>query len=112
MTVFTFHRAISHMMSSLLYPLVTFILLVVCVSYWGATALYPYILCMHVCMLRVSVQPVEKTTLYMQVVLKGDSVICCVLSFTLQSFPQSRVWVLLKQMLIDIWPLQETQSTE
>ncbi|KAE8281996.1 Choline transporter-like protein 4 Solute carrier family 44 member 4 [Larimichthys crocea] len=33
-------RAISHMMSSLLYPLITFVLLVVCVAYWGATALY------------------------------------------------------------------------
>nr|XP_046274568.1 choline transporter-like protein 4 [Scatophagus argus] len=33
-------KAISHMMSSLLYPLVTFVLLVVCVAYWGATALY------------------------------------------------------------------------
>ncbi|XP_076610488.1 choline transporter-like protein 4 [Chaetodon auriga] len=33
-------KAISHMMSSLLYPLVTFVLLVVCVAYWGTTALY------------------------------------------------------------------------
>ncbi|XP_044026568.1 choline transporter-like protein 4 isoform X1 [Siniperca chuatsi] len=33
-------KAISHMMSSLLYPLVTFVLLLVCVAYWGATALY------------------------------------------------------------------------
>ncbi|XP_049458988.1 choline transporter-like protein 4 [Epinephelus fuscoguttatus] len=33
-------KAISHMMSSLLYPLITFVLLVVCVAYWGATALY------------------------------------------------------------------------
>ncbi|XP_042362815.1 choline transporter-like protein 4 isoform X2 [Plectropomus leopardus] len=33
-------KAISHMMSTLLYPLVTFVLLVVCVAYWGATALY------------------------------------------------------------------------
>uniref|UniRef100_A0A671W4X1 Choline transporter-like protein n=1 Tax=Sparus aurata TaxID=8175 RepID=A0A671W4X1_SPAAU len=32
-------RAISHMMSALLYPLVTFVLLLVCVAYWGATAL-------------------------------------------------------------------------
>uniref|UniRef100_A0A8C2XEN7 Choline transporter-like protein n=1 Tax=Cyclopterus lumpus TaxID=8103 RepID=A0A8C2XEN7_CYCLU len=33
-------KAISHMMSSMLYPLVTFVLLLVCVAYWGATALY------------------------------------------------------------------------
>lgn len=36
-------------MSSLLYPLVTFVLLVVCVAYWGTTAMYPSILCVHVC---------------------------------------------------------------
>ncbi|KAM4550667.1 choline transporter-like protein 4 [Fundulus diaphanus] len=33
-------KAIGHMMSSLVYPLVTFVLLLVCVAYWGATALY------------------------------------------------------------------------
>ncbi|XP_039977578.1 choline transporter-like protein 4 [Xiphias gladius] len=33
-------KAISRMMSALLYPLVTFVLLLVCVAYWGATALY------------------------------------------------------------------------
>lgn len=33
-------KAVGHMMSSLLYPLVTFVLLLVCVAYWGATALY------------------------------------------------------------------------
>ncbi|XP_040910200.1 choline transporter-like protein 4 isoform X2 [Toxotes jaculatrix] len=33
-------KAIGHMMSALLYPLVTFVLLVVCVAYWGTTALY------------------------------------------------------------------------
>uniref|UniRef100_A0A8C8HVX8 Choline transporter-like protein n=1 Tax=Oncorhynchus tshawytscha TaxID=74940 RepID=A0A8C8HVX8_ONCTS len=32
--------AVSHMMSTLFYPLVTFVLLVVCVAYWGITALY------------------------------------------------------------------------
>lgn len=31
------------MMSSLTYPLVTFVLLLVCVAYWGATAVYPWI---------------------------------------------------------------------
>ncbi|XP_069775693.1 choline transporter-like protein 4 [Narcine bancroftii] len=33
-------RAVGHIMSSLAYPLFTFILLVICVAYWGLTALY------------------------------------------------------------------------
>ncbi|XP_041663893.1 choline transporter-like protein 4 [Cheilinus undulatus] len=33
-------RAVGHMMSTLLYPLVTFVFILVCVAYWGATALY------------------------------------------------------------------------
>ncbi|XP_073497947.1 choline transporter-like protein 4 [Phyllobates terribilis] len=33
-------KAIAHIMSSLFYPLVTFVLLLVCVAYWGITALY------------------------------------------------------------------------
>ncbi|KAF3707267.1 Choline transporter-like protein 4 Solute carrier family 44 member 4 [Channa argus] len=33
-------KAIGHMMSTLVYPLVTFVLILVCVAYWGATALY------------------------------------------------------------------------
>ncbi|XP_067829949.1 choline transporter-like protein 4 isoform X2 [Heptranchias perlo] len=33
-------KAIGHIMSSLAYPLITFILLVICVAYWGMTALY------------------------------------------------------------------------
>ncbi|XP_029023353.1 choline transporter-like protein 4 [Betta splendens] len=33
-------KAIGNMMSTLVYPLVTFILVLVCVAYWGATALY------------------------------------------------------------------------
>ncbi|XP_075692546.1 choline transporter-like protein 4 [Rhinoderma darwinii] len=33
-------RAIGYIMSSLFYPIVTFVLLVVCVAYWGVTALY------------------------------------------------------------------------
>ncbi|KAI1902394.1 hypothetical protein AGOR_G00044310 [Albula goreensis] len=33
-------KAVSYMMSALVYPLVTFVLLVVCVAYWGVTALY------------------------------------------------------------------------
>ncbi|XP_041867901.1 choline transporter-like protein 4 [Melanotaenia boesemani] len=33
-------KAIGHMMFTLLYPLITFALLLVCVAYWAATALY------------------------------------------------------------------------
>lgn len=33
-------RAVSHMMSALFYPLITFVMLLICVAYWGATALY------------------------------------------------------------------------
>ncbi|XP_061475437.1 choline transporter-like protein 4 [Rhineura floridana] len=33
-------KAVGYMMSSLIYPLVTFVLLVICVAYWGMTALY------------------------------------------------------------------------
>ncbi|XP_077404705.1 choline transporter-like protein 4 [Vanacampus margaritifer] len=33
-------KAISQMMSTLIYPLVTFLLILVCVAYWGSTALY------------------------------------------------------------------------
>ncbi|XP_069491114.1 choline transporter-like protein 4 [Ambystoma mexicanum] len=33
-------KAIGYIMSSLLYPLFTFVLLVICVAYWGITALY------------------------------------------------------------------------
>ncbi|XP_076862368.1 choline transporter-like protein 4 isoform X2 [Brachyhypopomus gauderio] len=33
-------KAVSYMMTTLIYPLITFVLLVVCVSYWGITALY------------------------------------------------------------------------
>uniref|UniRef100_A0AAY4DX48 Choline transporter-like protein n=1 Tax=Denticeps clupeoides TaxID=299321 RepID=A0AAY4DX48_9TELE len=33
-------KAVSYMMSTLFFPLVTFVLLLVCVSYWGITALY------------------------------------------------------------------------
>uniref|UniRef100_A0A8C8SJI8 Choline transporter-like protein n=1 Tax=Pelusios castaneus TaxID=367368 RepID=A0A8C8SJI8_9SAUR len=33
-------RAIAYMMSTLFYPLVTFLLLIICVAYWAMTALY------------------------------------------------------------------------
>lgn len=34
-------RAISHIMSTLFYPVITFLLLTVCISYWTVTAVYP-----------------------------------------------------------------------
>ncbi|PIN98067.1 hypothetical protein AB205_0054140, partial [Aquarana catesbeiana] len=43
-------KAIGHIMSALFYPLITFVLLVVCVAYWGITALYPsvfYVTILH-----------------------------------------------------------------
>ncbi|XP_053347117.1 choline transporter-like protein 4 [Clarias gariepinus] len=33
-------RAVGYMMSTLVFPIVTFVMLLVCVSYWGITALY------------------------------------------------------------------------
>ncbi|XP_030053170.1 choline transporter-like protein 4 isoform X2 [Microcaecilia unicolor] len=33
-------KAIGQMMSALFYPLITFVLLIICVAYWGMTALY------------------------------------------------------------------------
>uniref|UniRef100_A0A0P6JDY4 Choline transporter-like protein n=1 Tax=Heterocephalus glaber TaxID=10181 RepID=A0A0P6JDY4_HETGA len=33
-------KAVGHMMSTMLYPLLTFVLLVICVAYWVTTALY------------------------------------------------------------------------
>lgn len=65
------------MMSSLLYPLITFVLLVVCVAYWGATALYPS----HFVCANVSVQSVINSVHHMQI----QSIVFmshCVLSFT------------------------------
>uniref|UniRef100_A0A8C0JGL7 Choline transporter-like protein n=1 Tax=Canis lupus dingo TaxID=286419 RepID=A0A8C0JGL7_CANLU len=34
-------KAVGHMMSTLFYPLVTFVLLLICIVYWAMTALYP-----------------------------------------------------------------------
>lgn len=34
-------RAVGHMMSTMFYPLVTFVLLLICIAYWAMTALYP-----------------------------------------------------------------------
>ena len=34
-------RAVGQMMSTMFYPLFTFVLLLVCVAYWAMTALYP-----------------------------------------------------------------------
>ncbi|KAK2834033.1 hypothetical protein Q7C36_014734 [Tachysurus vachellii] len=33
-------KAVGYMMSTLIYPVITFVMLLVCVSYWGITALY------------------------------------------------------------------------
>lgn len=35
------YRAVGQMMSTMFYPLVTFVLLVICIGYWAVTALYP-----------------------------------------------------------------------
>lgn len=35
------YRAVGHMMSTMFYPLVTFVLLLICIVYWAMTALYP-----------------------------------------------------------------------
>lgn len=34
-------RAISYIMSTLFYPIVTFVLLAICIAYWAVTAMYP-----------------------------------------------------------------------
>lgn len=34
-------RAVGQMMSTMFYPLVTFVLLLICIAYWAMTALYP-----------------------------------------------------------------------
>lgn len=34
-------RAISYIPSTLMYPILTFILLSICISYWAVTAVYP-----------------------------------------------------------------------
>lgn len=34
-------RAISYIMSTLFYPIITFILLAICIAYWAVTAMYP-----------------------------------------------------------------------
>ena len=35
------YRAIGHVMSSLFYPLFTFLLLAMVIAYWAVTAVYP-----------------------------------------------------------------------
>lgn len=34
-------RAVGYVMCSMLYPLVTFFLLCLCIAYWASTAVYP-----------------------------------------------------------------------
>ena len=35
-------RAVGYVMCSMLYPLVTFFLLCLCIAYWASTAVYPW----------------------------------------------------------------------
>lgn len=37
-----FLRAVGHVMSSLFYPLFTFLLLAMVIAYWAVTAVYPF----------------------------------------------------------------------
>ncbi|MEQ2235966.1 hypothetical protein ILYODFUR_007651 [Ilyodon furcidens] len=67
-------KAIGHMMSSLMYPLVTFVLLLVCVAYWSTTALY----------LATSGEPVYKV-----VALNSTSSDCQRINGTLTCDPQT-----------------------
>lgn len=39
-----FLRAVGHVMSSLFYPLFTFLLLALVIAYWAVTAVYPFAL--------------------------------------------------------------------
>ncbi|CAO2635884.1 Choline transporter-like protein 2, partial [Lemmus lemmus] len=41
-------RAVGHVMCSMLYPLVTFFLLCLCIAYWASTAVYPLLNCQSV----------------------------------------------------------------
>lgn len=102
MFVFTFHRAISHMMSSLLYPLITFVLLLVCVAYWGATALYPFSFHVHVML-------VCRLVITLHIICRHRLLFKCysTTTSTAQSIGSS-----LNKMYIDIWQLQAAQSTK
>lgn len=107
MCVIIFPRAISHMMTSLLYPLVTFVLLLVCVAYWGATALYPFNLifvCLYILVYRLLISLLS-ICLY-SLFLNLSPIVCLVLLYN--HFYSSS----LKLMYVDIWPLQDPQSTE
>lgn len=46
--IFPFFRAIGYIMSTLFYPIITFVLLAICISYWAVTAMYP-----PVCILKI-----------------------------------------------------------
>ncbi|XP_076006074.1 choline transporter-like protein 4 [Genypterus blacodes] len=67
-------KAVSHMMSTLLYPLITFALLLVCIAYWGVTALY----------LATSGNP-----LYRVVPLNGSQTGCASINGTEECDPQT-----------------------
>uniref|UniRef100_A0AAQ6IBR0 Choline transporter-like protein n=1 Tax=Anabas testudineus TaxID=64144 RepID=A0AAQ6IBR0_ANATE len=38
-------KAISYIMSTLFYPIITFLLLAICITYWAITAVYPFMYC-------------------------------------------------------------------
>uniref|UniRef100_A0A8D2KS12 Choline transporter-like protein n=1 Tax=Varanus komodoensis TaxID=61221 RepID=A0A8D2KS12_VARKO len=44
-------RAIGYIMSTLFYPVITFILIAICISYWAVTAVYPFLSQGHKCQL-------------------------------------------------------------
>lgn len=39
--IFLVSRAISYIMSTLFYPIITFFLLAICIAYWAVIAVYP-----------------------------------------------------------------------
>lgn len=51
-------RAISHVKWTLFYPIITFLLLTLCIAYWAVTAMYPLCLCVFVRMCVISEQRV------------------------------------------------------
>lgn len=92
--VCVFHRAIGHMMSSLLYPLITFVLLLVCVAYWGTTALYPFTLWTRIC----GKTRFQKKAMHFFT--------------TVTNVPIRQKVPLVLNAFLDIWPLQERPSTK
>ncbi|KAJ6662636.1 hypothetical protein lerEdw1_011773 [Lerista edwardsae] len=52
-------RAIGYIMSTLFYPIITFILIAICISYWAVTAVYPSLSQKHLILDIVFVSPVD-----------------------------------------------------